>query len=191
MRVDLSKYNNSWYDPGSSTVIRILWYFINVLFFQNPFSLSTKVKIFILRLFGANIGEGVIIKPSVNIKYPWNITIGNNSWIGEKVWLDSLATINIGNNVCLSQGVYLCTGNHSWSDPNFGLIILPIVVEDGAWVAAKSIVLPGVTIASHTVLTAGSVAASSTEPYTIYAGNPAQAKKKRIILNSEDQNKSL
>jgi len=100
-------------------------------------------------------------------------------WIGENAWLDSLATIKIGSHVCISQGAYLCTGNHDWSDPAFGLIIKPIIIEDGAWIGARAVVLPGVSVASHAVVTAGSVLSQTTEPYVIYAGNPASAIKKR------------
>ena len=181
MKVDLSKYNNSFYDPGRSYVICVVWYLINVLFFQNPLNPSSNLKIFLLRLFGANIGQGVTIKPSVIIKYPWKIIIGDNSWIGEGVWLDSLDLVNIGNNVCISQGAYLCTGNHDYTDKAFSLIVKPIKVEDGAWIGAKSIILPGLTIGSHTIVSAGSVVSKNTEPYTIYRGNPAALIKKREI----------
>jgi len=76
----------------------------------------------------------VVFKPSINVKYPWKLEIGDHSWIGEGAWLDSLAPIRIGSNCCISQGVYFCTGNHDWTDPAFGLIVKPIVIEDGAWV---------------------------------------------------------
>ena len=56
-----------------------------------------------MRLFGASVGKGVIINPRVNIKYPWKLVIGSNVWIGEKVWIDNLADVTIGDNVCLSQ----------------------------------------------------------------------------------------
>jgi putative colanic acid biosynthesis acetyltransferase WcaF len=166
MNVRLSQFNNSWYDPGRGLFGRTLWYFANAL---------------VLRVFGAKIGHGVVLKPCINIKYPWNIDIGNDSWIGENAWLDSLALIKIGSNVCVSQGAYLCTGNHDWSDPAFGLVVKTIVVEDGAWIGAMATVPPGVTIASHSVVTAGSVIVEDTEPYGIYAGNPAVKIKDRKI----------
>jgi len=137
--------------------------------------------IYCLKLFGANIGSGVVVKPGINIKYPWNLEIGDHSWIGEGAWLDSLASIKIGKNVCISQGTYFCTGNHDWTDPAFGLIVKPIIIEDGTWIGAQATVLPGVTVASHSIVTAGSVIAKDTEPYMIYAGNPAVKVKERII----------
>ncbi len=171
--INLSKFDNSWYYPGHGLLVRITWYFFNAIFFLNPLNISSNLKIVLLKLFGARIGKGVILKPRINVKYPWNLEIGNNSWIGENVWLDSLAHIKIGNNVCISQGVYLCTGNHNWTDPAFGLIVKPITIKDGTWIATGAIVLPGVTISSHSILTAGSVISKDTEPYMIYSGNPA------------------
>lgn len=181
MLIDLSQFNNSWYNPGRGILVRTFWHFFNALFMQNPLNPSSKLKVFILKIFGAKIGLGVVLKPSINIKYPWNLEIGDYSWIGEGVWLDSLEKIKIGNHCCLSQGVYFCTGNHDWTDPTFGLIVKPITVEDGAWVGARVTVLPGVTIGSHSILAAGSVVSKNINPNTIYAGNPAQAVKARKI----------
>jgi putative colanic acid biosynthesis acetyltransferase WcaF len=132
-------------------------------------------------MFGATIGSRVTIKPSINVKYPQNLIIGDDSWVGEKAWFDSLGLIKIGNSVCISQGAYLCTGNHDWSDAAFGLIIKPIIVEDGAWIGAKATILPGVKIATHSIVVAGSVIAKDTEPFMIYAGNPAVKVKERKI----------
>ena len=171
MKVDLSRFENAWFETGRSLPLRLLWLIFNALILQNPFNFSSFSKIVVLKMFGASIGTRVNLKPSISVKYPWNLTIGNNSWIGEKVWLDSLGDIEIGNNCCISQGVYLCTGNHDWSDPCFGLMVSPIKVESGAWIGAKSVVLPGVTIASHCVITAGSIVSKSTEPFMIYTGN--------------------
>lgn len=179
--VDLSKFNNSWYHPGRGFLVRAIWLIFNAMFLQNPLNASSQLKILILRLFGSRIGKGVVLKPGINVKYPWNLRIGDYSWVGENAWIDTLAPIYIGRNVCISQGVYFCTGNHDWNDPAFGLIVKPSVVEDGAWVGARATVLPGVTVASHSIVTAGSVITKNTEPYMIYTGNPAAAVKIRCI----------
>jgi putative colanic acid biosynthesis acetyltransferase WcaF len=121
----------------------------------------------------------VVIKPRVNVKYPWNVEVGEDSWIGEGVWLDSLGSIVIGHDACISQGAYLCTGNHDWSKASFDLIVKPIVVEDGAWIGATAVVLGGVTVGRCSVVTAGTVVVSNTAPDTIYRGNPARATKMR------------
>ena len=95
MNTDLSHYDNSWYNPGKGGFIRIVWYFINVLFFINPLNPFSCIKVRLLRLFGAKIGKGVVIKPKVNIKYPWRLEVGNYTWIGENAWIDNLANVKI------------------------------------------------------------------------------------------------
>lgn len=181
MGVDLSSFNNAWYHPGRGFLVRTIWHFVNALLLQSALNPSSGFKVALLRLFGATIGTGVVLKPSINVKYPWNLTIGDHSWIGECAWLDSLAPIHIGSNVCISQGTYFCTGNHDWSDPAFGLIVKPIVVEDGAWIGARATILPGVTVKEHSIVSAGTTVARDTEANMIYAGNPAVAVKRRNI----------
>lgn len=179
-RVDLSTYDNSWYDPGPKWK-RLLWYVCNVIVFKNNFFLFGKLKTQVLKSFGAKIGKGVIIKPNVNIKYPWLLTIGDNTWIGEGVWIDCLASVHIGNNVCLSQGALILNGNHDFKKTSFDLVLKPIVINDGAWIGARSVVTQGVTIGSHAVLTAGSVTSKDLETYGIYKGVPAVQIKERHI----------
>lgn len=173
IQTDLSVYDNSWYNPGGGPLRRFLWYFVNVIFFINPLNPSGGLKVFLLRLFGAGIGKGVVIKPGVNIKYPWLLKIGDYSWIGERVWIDNLAQVSIGRNCCISQGAMLLCGNHHYKKRTFDLIVKPITLEDGAWVGAMSVVCPGVTLKSHAVLTVHSVATETLEPYALYKGNPA------------------
>jgi putative colanic acid biosynthesis acetyltransferase WcaF len=180
LKTDLSTYNNSWYQPGSR-VKRLMWYFVNELFLKSSLIPVSKVKVFWLRLFGAKIGSGVIIKPNVNIKYPWKLSIDNNCWIGESVWIDNLDDVTIESNVCLSQGAFLLCGNHNYKTKSFELIVKPIVLKQGAWIGAKSIVGPGVTVFEHAILSIGSTTSSDLEAYGIYRGNPAQKVKQRVI----------
>ncbi len=181
--VDLSKFNNSWYKPGRNIFIRLLWYFTNVIFFKNSLNLFNFTKIFLLKLFGADLGKNIIIKPSVNIKYPWRLKIGNNVWIGENVWIDNLDDIVIGNNVVISQGALLLSGNHNFKKTAFDLIVGKIVLEDGVWIGAMSVVTGNVTCRTHSILTVASVASRDLEPFGIYRGNPAVFIKKREIDN--------
>jgi len=178
MKTDLSNYDNSWYKPGNFFK-RTLWYFTSLLFFQNSFFPFSPFKIFLLRIFGAKVGKGVLLKPDVSIKYPWKLYVGDFTWIGEKVWIDNLADVTIGKNVCLSQGSYLLTGNHNYKSPDFNLITKSIVLEEGVWIGAKAVVCPGVTCKSHAVLAVNSVATRDLEPYSIYQGNPAIRVKER------------
>jgi putative colanic acid biosynthesis acetyltransferase WcaF len=159
----------------------LLWFLVNALFFRNSANPFSSLKVRLLRIFGAKVGKGVIIKPAVNIKYPWRLEIGDYSWIGENVWIDNLADIRIGKNVCISQGAMLLTGNHNYKKVSFDLMIGEIVLEDGAWVGAQSVVCPGVRCQSQSILTVGSVATQDLDPNGIYQGNPAEKVKERII----------
>jgi len=179
-KTDLSKFNNSWYAPGANPVKRFLWYFTNAAFFNSAFPVN-GFKIFLLRLFGARVGKNVIIKPHVNIKYPWKLSIGDHAWIGEYAWIDNLAEVSIGSNACISQGALLLCGNHNYKKTAFDLIVGAIILEEGVWIGAKSTVCPGVTCRSHAVLSAGSVATSDLEAYAVYQGNPAKKIRERII----------
>jgi len=181
-QVDLSKFNNSWYRPGN-ILKRLLWYYVNVCFFKSSFVWPNLLKIHLLKLFGANVGNNILIKPCVNIKYPWYLGLGDNVWIGEKCWIDNLGKVKIGNNVSLSQGSMLLTGNHNYKKETFDLIVGEIMLEDGVWVGAKSIVCPGLTMHSHSVLSAGSVLTRDAEAYCIYQGNPAVKVKDRTIID--------
>lgn len=181
MQSSLSSFNNNWYYPGRNAIIRLLWYFTNALFFHSPLNPSCSIKVFLLRLFGAKIGKDVNIKPSVNIKYPWRLTIGDCSWIGENTWIDNLGDIVIGSNCCISQGAMLLSGNHNYKKSSFDLIVGNIVLEDGVWIGAQSTVCPGVTCKTHSVLSVHSVATADLESYTVYQGNPAKEIRKRII----------
>lgn len=182
MKSDLSQYDNSWYDPGGNSLKRVLWYFANILFLMNPLNPISSVKVRLLRCFGAKIGKGVVIKPSVNIKYPWNLSIGDYTWIGENVWIDNLVQVTIGSNVCVSQGAMLLCGNHNYKKSTFDLMVGKIALEDGCWVGAQSVVCPGVTLHSHAVLGVASVANKNLDAYTIYQGNPAHMVRKRIMV---------
>ena len=180
-KTQLSTFDNAWYAPGRGRIVQILWYLTNCFFFKNSYNIFSGLKVSLLRLFGAKIGKGVLIKPSVNIKYPWKLEILDNVWIGEEVWIDNLAIVKIGNNVCLSQGAYLLCGNHNYKKTTFDLMIGEITLEDGVWIGAQTVVCPGVTCRSHSILTVGSVATHDMDEYTIYQGNPAVAVKKRVF----------
>ncbi len=166
---------------GASRLKQVLWYCTNIIFFKNPLVVSSSLKVALLRLFGAKAGRGIVIKPSVNIKYPWKLEIGDYSWIGECVWIDNLADVIIGNNCCISQGAFLLTGNHNYKKNSFDLITAPIILQDGVWIGAKAIVCPGVTCETHAVLSVASVATTNLPAYRICKGNPAEPVGERII----------
>ena len=176
----LANYSNVAFDRGSSRVKEVLWIFAQWVILQSPLPGSSFRRI-VLRAFGAKIGKSVVIKPGTIIKFPWRLVIGDSSWIGQDVWIDNLADVAIGSNVCISQGAYLCTGSHDWSSSTFDLIVKPITIVDGAWLAAKSTIGPGVTVGEGAVLGLGSVTSKDLEPWSVYSGSPAVFVKKRIL----------
>ena len=169
---NLKSFNNSDYNPGSSIKIA-LWHIFLEIFFNTFFPYPNYLKCLILKIFGAKIGNRVIIKPRVRIKYPWLLSVGDDVWIGESVWIDNLDNVIIEDNVCLSQGVIIMCGAHDYKKPTFNLITKPIKIESESWICAKSIVLQGVTCKKGSILTASSVAKKNLDEYSIYEGNPA------------------
>ena len=176
--IDLTSYTTKDYDPGPF-FRRAVWYVVSRLFLETRFPWPNVLKRMILIQFGCRISDGLVIKPRVKIKYPWYLSIGAHCWIGEGVWIDNLCEVTLGDQVVLSQGAYLLTGNHDYKKRSFDLILDPIEIKSGAWIAAKSIVCPGVTVEEYAVLTVGSVATQSLDAHSIYSGNPATFKRKR------------
>jgi len=179
LKTDLSKYNIDWYKPGGK-LVRLLWFFVNAIFLQSKLNPFSGFNVLLLRIFGAKIGKGAVVRPGVNIKYPWKLVIGNNVWIGESVWIDNLDDVVIGNNVCVSQGAMLLCGNHNYKKSSFDLMLGKIIIEDGVWIGAKSIVSQNVICETHSVLVVNSVASSNLDSYTVYRGNPAKKVRDRL-----------
>jgi putative colanic acid biosynthesis acetyltransferase WcaF len=166
--VDLARYAEPVLPGNRSALWRIAWHIVSALVFQSALVLPSRCKAALLRCFGARIGEGLVIKPRVTIKYPWFLELGDHVWLGEGAWIDNHTTVVIGSDVCISQGAYLFTGNHDWNDPRFRFFCQPIAVEDGAWVGAKAIVCPGTVLARMSVVGAGVVWRGSTAPAGVY-----------------------
>jgi len=158
--------------------VEAVWVLVVGVFFESWIP-GSKWRVSLLRRFGARIGEGVVIKPKVRVKFPWRLIVGDFSWIGEGVWIDNLATVSIGAHCCISQGAYLCTGSHDWDRDSFDLLTRPIEIEDQCWIGAQARVAPGVTCRQGAVLTMGSVASADLEQWQIHSGHPAKAVKAR------------
>jgi putative colanic acid biosynthesis acetyltransferase WcaF len=180
--VDLSRFTTGRFDRGAGVVKEGLWLVVSLILFRLcPFGFSA-LKRTVLRVFGAEVGCNVTIKPKVNITFPWKLVVGDHVWLGEECWLLNLERIVIGNHVCVSQRAFLCTGSHDYKRVTFDLITRPIKLEDGVWVGAGGWIGPGVTLGAHAVLTAGSVATTDLTANGIYRGNPAVLVRRRAIL---------
>lgn len=164
---------------GAGKPKEIFWYLIKRIFFLSSIPYPSKIKVIILKSFGAKIGSGVIIKPRVNIHFPWKLTIGNNVWIGEEVFLLNFEPLTIGNDVCVSQRAFLCGGNHNFKDPSMPYRNGPITICNGSWVGASVFVGPNVEIGIDSVVTAGSIVTSTLTSNGIFRGNPAEFIKPR------------
>ncbi len=189
--VRLDRYDNSWYNPGRPFLVRALWLFIGLPLFRCSLLPSSRLRVFLLRLFGATVGNGVVIHSEVVVKYPWHLRVGDHCWIGERAWIDCLTTVQLASNVCVSQGVYLCTGNHDWGDPAFGLRVQPIHLMDESWAGAQSVLLPGSGLGRGAVLAAGGVLAGNVPEYQIFQGNPARYVKERVVRDAPRAQKDV
>lgn len=165
---------------GRSRLFVQLWWIVQALLFRPSPQVLYGWRVWLLRRFGAEIGRGVIIRPSVRVTYPWKLKIGDDSWIGDRTELYTLESITIGSNSCVSQDCYICTGSHDMSALDFRYDCRPVVIEDEAWLAAGSFVGPGVTIGRGTVIGARSLVLRDVAGGQVCAGNPL-----RVIRNRD------
>lgn len=179
--VDLGQAENPPLAGHRNWLWQVLWHLISATIFEGSFHFPYCAKAAILRAFGADVGNGLVIKPRVRIKYPWFLTLGNNVWLGESVWIDNLCRVNLGSNVCISQCAYLFTGNHNYKSARFTRFVRAIDVHDEAWIGARCVIGPGSRIEQGVVMSAGSVFSGDTKVGAIYSGNPASFRRFREI----------
>lgn len=144
------------------------------LLFTLPYPLvNSRIRCQIMHRWGAKVGFDVSITRKARFFNSSNIQIGNNTAIGD-CSLQAWASISIGNNVIINEGAKLLTGNHNLHSPNFEGKLLPITIEDYAWIATSAIVLGGVTVGRGAVVGAGAVVRENVPPLGIVIGNPSQ-----------------
>jgi putative colanic acid biosynthesis acetyltransferase WcaF len=163
MRRRLGDFTGAGYDKGRGVLWQAAWQFASSVLVM-PWYVPARVRVAVLRAFGARIGSGVNMRAGVRVHWPWKLEIGDDSWIGERVWLLNLEPIRIGSDVCVSQAAFLCTGSHDRRSPSFEFDNAPIRVEDGAWVAARATVLRGVTVGADAVIGATALITKDVEP---------------------------
>jgi putative colanic acid biosynthesis acetyltransferase WcaF len=162
----------------SAFIVQLWWLVQSTLFAWSP-QFMYGLRRFLLRLFGAKIGKNVLIRPSVRVTYPWKLSIGNYSWIGDDVELYTLGEILIESNVVVSQRSYLCTGSHDIASPAFEIYAKTILIKEQAWVASDVFIAPGVTIGRGAVVGARSTVLHDMPEGMICYGNPARPVKPR------------
>jgi putative colanic acid biosynthesis acetyltransferase WcaF len=156
------------------------WWLVQATLFRGSPQIMYGFRRWLLRLFGAQIGKGVVIRPSVRVPYPWKLKIGDNSWVGDDVVLYSFETITIGRDAVISQKSYLCAGTHDYRSPTFDIQAFPIVIEDQTWVAADVFIAPGVTIGRGAVVGSRSSVFTDLPAMMVCIGNPARPVHSRI-----------
>lgn len=147
-RFNLAGFTGAGYDRGGSSAKQVAWLVVSSLL-VNHWWCPLPLRASVLRAFGARIAAGVHIRHRVRIHWPWKLTVGENSWIGEGAWILNLEPVTIGANTCISQDVLLCTGSHRQDSPTFEFDNAPIRIGDGAWIGARATVLRGTSIGDN------------------------------------------
>jgi len=178
---DLSKFKVPLEFRGKPAWFVQLWWLVQSTLFGLSPQFLYGWRRFLLRVFGAQIGKGVLVRPSARITYPWKVSIGDYSWIGDDAVLYSLGEIQIGSHAVISQRSYVCTGTHDSGMLTFDILARKIVIEDEAWIATDVFVGPGVTIGRGTVVGARSSVYKELPSMVVAVGTPAKAIRKREI----------
>jgi putative colanic acid biosynthesis acetyltransferase WcaF len=172
--IHLDQFQNSDFVRGASRTTEALWWLARSLLFAPWFPVPSSIKVAVLRLFGARIGRGVVIRSRVNITFPWRFECGDHVWIGAEVMILSLDQVRLGSHVCISQRAFLCTGSHDHRQERFDLITRKIEIGDGCWVGAQAFLGPGVVMGKGSVVAAGAVVIKDVDAGIVVGGNPAK-----------------
>jgi putative colanic acid biosynthesis acetyltransferase WcaF len=162
----LADFQGAGYDKGRARLVQAIWFATQNLIFYKWW-LPADLRPAILRIFGARVGRDVFIRHRVRVLWPWKLSVGDNSWIGEDAWILNLEPVSIGHDVCVSQGVFLCTGSHDMSSPSFEYDNGPITISDGVWLGAQAMVLRGVSVGEGAVVAARSKVSSDVPPWSL------------------------
>ena len=179
--VNLKNYQASSYDRGRSSLFIMVWWLVQAIAFPLSLHNFNSFRCWLLRLFGAKIGRGVIIRPTARFTYPWKVKIGDYSWIGDDVVFYSIDRIEIGCHTVISQKSYLCTASHNFSDANFPTTTYPILIGNGVWLATDCFVAPGVMIGANAVIGARSNVLRNIPQQQVAWGNPCRVRYSRQI----------
>lgn len=163
------------WNPGASFWVQALWFCVGSPLLSARWLPGFNWRAILLRLFGAHIGSCCRIKPGLRVKFPWRLSVGDACWLAEDAWLDNLAPIAIGDRVCISQGVYVCTGNHNFRSPSFDLRLGSITIGSDVWIAAQAVLAPGTEVGNGAVVALGAVVSGKVPDGVIMRGNPAVA----------------
>lgn len=176
---DLTKFKLPIEFRGRSALTVQLWWLVQSALFHSSPQIFFGWRRLLLRLFGARIGHGALIRSSVEIVYPWHLSVGDNSWIGDHVVLYSLGEIRIGNNTVISQHSHICAGTHDPNAFSFDIVAKPITIGSECWIASEVFIAPGVTIGDGTVVGSRSSVFHDLPGGMICHGQPARIIRRR------------
>lgn len=177
---DLSAFQGHGYDKGRGRGWQIAWLATQSAVLQHWWC-PAKVRTAALRAFGAQVGDGVLVRHRVRIHWPWKLTLGDNVWVGEGAWILNLEPVKIGANSCISQDVFICTGSHDFSSDSFEFDNAPITIGQRCWVAAKAIVLRGVNIGDESLVGAAALVTKDVQPNTLVLAPRAQPREELTV----------
>lgn len=180
-QIRLDQFDHSKVDRGRSRFVEVLWFLVKWAFFDTALPWPYGFKRTWLRLFGAQVGKGVVIRTRVYVHFPWRLSIGDHCWVGDGTQLLSIAPITMEDHAALAHEVYLAAGGHDIRSATMAPKNEPITIKSGVWVATRAFIGPGVTIHENAVVGAGAVVTSDVEPNAIVTGNPAKAVREREI----------
>lgn len=180
--IDLSEAPGEREAWGRPTAIVYLWALAELIFITNPLQVSSKLRVHVLRIFGANIGEDVVFRPRTRVKFPWNLKIGDRSWIGEGVWIHNQDKVVIGTDTVISQDTFITTGSHAHRK-DMALITKPVIICDGVWVTSKCVVTGGVTIGVSALVQPLTRVSEDVPANCIFGPPEPIAKGKRMLSN--------
>lgn len=182
--INLDKATTGTFNAGRSFAVRGLWYLVENAVIHNPWLTSSVLRVWVLRLFGAKVGQRVTIRPRVRVKHPWRLVVGDHCWIGEGAHLHNQDWLVIGANSVISQDAFVTTGTHD-SYRTMDLITRPVQIGEGCWVTSRALVMAGTTVGDGTIITPNSVVKGTLEPWSIYSGNPGvRVGERRLDLGS-------
>lgn len=160
------------WSPGASRLRQAIWFVVGSPLLANRWLPGSAWRCWLLKRFGATLGPGCRVKPGFRVKFPWRLATGSHCWLGEDAWVDNLAPVSLGDRVVLSQGVYLCTGNHNFRHPSFALMAQPIELGHDVWLGAKAVVAPGTVVQAGAVVGLAAVVSGVIPPRVVVRGNP-------------------
>lgn len=174
-------FDKTRFDRGRPKTVEMTWYLIKVIFFLSAWPWPVALKVRLLRAFGCSVGAGLVIRPRVNIHFPWKLEIGDHCWIGERTEILNLERVVLGDHSALAHDVYLAAAGHDSSSRSMAYKNEPIHIGRSVWVTTRAFVGPGVTVGDGAVIGPGAVVLKDVAPNSVMAGNPATVVGERRI----------